>query len=268
MIHARVDVELRDHERAHRAGRAMATWTWCLLYTRAKELDGFVPAVALRAAWVGEEQALLDMAVLVETGLAVECNAVSNNGHGWTLTNYAPRNETKADIDARRAATAHRVRRHRGSKTPAVSSDVTLLPTRLKRDTSDALLTRTEPEPDHSSIETEKVSELKGDLAYRAAYERGLEESGFVTAIPWGLAAQGSLNQSLLKFAKYDEGPTAGKSIRGAKLLEWIATRAREFGTFLLSKASEAQYYSNGEPKGFLRWLGEEERKERREAAQ
>ena len=261
MIHARVDVELRDHERAHRAGPAMGTWLWCLLYTRAKELDGFVPRVALRAAWVGEERALEDMATLVSVDLAVECNAVGNKGDGWTLTNYAPRNETKAEIDARRAATARRVKKHRAPRMPEVLGDVTLLPTRLKRDSEDALPTRTEPEPDHGA-------ETSRELAYRAAYERGLEESGFVAAVPWSTFVQGSLNTAIMKFARYDHGPQTGKAIRGSRLLEWVSVRSREFGAFLLGKGEGAVYYSQGEPKGFLRWLAEEERRDRREAAQ
>lgn len=97
MIYARRNVDMRDDPRCFRAGRAMATHEWCTLWSRAKELDGVVEAAALRAAWVGERQALLDMAKLVEVGLAVVCP------EGWRLVDYAGENETREDIAARRA---------------------------------------------------------------------------------------------------------------------------------------------------------------------
>lgn len=102
MIFARVDVELRDHEKAHAAGAAMATWTWGMLWTRAKEKDGLVFADALRGAWVGEKIARKDMRKLVEVGLA---RVVSE---GWELLGYAAKNELKVQIDARRRAEAER----------------------------------------------------------------------------------------------------------------------------------------------------------------
>lgn len=102
MIHARVDVELRDHEKAHAAGAAMATWTWALLWSRAKERDGFVARDSLRGAWVGERQAVKDFGKLVAVGL------VSVVEGGWLLANYAPKNELKVEIDARRKAEADR----------------------------------------------------------------------------------------------------------------------------------------------------------------
>jgi hypothetical protein len=95
-IFAKVDVELRDDERAVAAAEAMATWTWCLLWTRAKERDGFVHRTALRNAWVGEKLAQRHMGTLVEVGLAV---AVQD---GWELTGYAEINDTKQDITDRR----------------------------------------------------------------------------------------------------------------------------------------------------------------------
>lgn len=111
MIFAKVDVELRDHVKAARAGSAMGTWLWALLWTRAKELDGFVAAEALRGSWVGIDRARKDLQKLVEVGLA----EVSDGG--WTLLGYAERNETREDIRKRRESAIERKARSRGRNT-------------------------------------------------------------------------------------------------------------------------------------------------------
>ena len=92
MIFAKVDVELRDHDKGHRAGAAMATWLWALLWTRAKEEDGFVARASLRGSWRGERQAVADMRKLVEVGLAVESVKTSDGlreDFAWTSRDFA-----------------------------------------------------------------------------------------------------------------------------------------------------------------------------------
>lgn len=139
MIFAKVDVELRDHERAHQAGQAMGTWTWALLWTRAKERDGFVAVESLRGAWAGEKQATKDMAKLVDVGLA---EVVSG---GWTLHGYSDKNETRADIDKRREEGRERKARHiaRRAGNASESRVGNVLPIRSER-----VLHVTEPEPE------------------------------------------------------------------------------------------------------------------------
>lgn len=110
MIYAKVDVKLRDHERAHRAGAAMATWTWALLYVREQETDGFIPDVALRGAWVGERDALKHAATLCLVGLWEKTDG------GWRITKYDSKNDTKASIDARRAEARDRMGRVRANR--------------------------------------------------------------------------------------------------------------------------------------------------------
>jgi DNA-binding CsgD family transcriptional regulator len=107
MIYAKVDVKLRDHERAHRAGAAMATWTWALLYAREQESDGFVPDVALRGAWTGEKQAKRDAEKLVEVGLWEHAD------RGYRICRYEAKNDTKESIAARRKETRDRVAAYR-----------------------------------------------------------------------------------------------------------------------------------------------------------
>jgi hypothetical protein len=107
MIYAKVDVKLRDHKLAHRAGAAMATWMWALLYVREHETDGHIPDEMIRLAWVGEVAARKHAARLVEVGLwAVEPD-------GWTICRYSDKNDTRETIDARRKETRERVAKHR-----------------------------------------------------------------------------------------------------------------------------------------------------------
>jgi len=96
VIFARVDVELRDHPRARRAGVAMTTWTYALLYSRRHELDGFVPDDALRGGWVPEPVGREHASVLVDVGLWGLVDG------GWEIINYANKNETRAAIETRR----------------------------------------------------------------------------------------------------------------------------------------------------------------------
>lgn len=142
-IFAKIDVELRDHEKAQQAGEAMATWTWCMLWTRAKERDGFVSKEAIRGSWVGEKVATKHLATLVSVGLA---EAVAG---GWELLGYAAKNETKADIDERRYE-----QRSRKAKFDAKKRDGNALPvgevTRYSR-VHNATETETE-----TKLETEK----------------------------------------------------------------------------------------------------------------
>lgn len=147
MIFAKLDVELRDHEKAQRAGTAMGTWTWALLWTRAKERDGFVAAEALRGAWAGEKQAAKDMAALVSCGLASVAEG------GWMLFGYAEKNETRDQIDQRRAEGRERKQRHvakvrgRGNASDAATGNA--LPTRSgTRDERVNHTTEPEPEPE------------------------------------------------------------------------------------------------------------------------
>jgi hypothetical protein len=110
VIHAKVDVGLRDHVRAHRAGAAMSTWLWGLLYARGQETDGLVPDVALRGAWVGEKEARRHAVRLVEVGLWEDTNG------GWRICRYEAKNETKEQIAERRRETRERVSNHRRNR--------------------------------------------------------------------------------------------------------------------------------------------------------
>jgi hypothetical protein len=112
MIYAKVDVKLRDHTRAHRAGAAMATWTWALLYSREQETDGYIQDDMIRLAWVGESEARKHAKKLVEVGLW-ERDETGPDGGGWRICRYADKNETASSIASRRLEASERMRRVR-----------------------------------------------------------------------------------------------------------------------------------------------------------
>ena len=110
MIFAKVDVDLRDHPKAQRAGVAMATWLWGLLYARGHQTNGEIPGYALRGSWSGEKQATKDADALVAAGLWAP------SSDGFRILNYSAKNETSEDIAKRRADTRTRVEKHRDQK--------------------------------------------------------------------------------------------------------------------------------------------------------
>lgn len=146
MIFAKIDVELRDHEKAHAAGTAMGTWTWALLWSRAKLRDGFVASEALRGAWAGEKQARADLARLVTVGLAEVAPG------GWMLLGYAEKNETRVDVERRqeegRARKARYDAKRNASRARVTDAEVT----RYERGTN-TTEPEPEPEPDLRSVD-------------------------------------------------------------------------------------------------------------------
>lgn len=102
MIFAKVDVTLPRHHRflrvpANLRAASMGVWMAALCYSRGQELDGFCPWEELGSF---TSKQVLDW--LVKVGLF---SLEDRDGeHGVIVLKYADHNETKAQIDARRAA--------------------------------------------------------------------------------------------------------------------------------------------------------------------
>lgn len=108
MIYARVDVNFGDHPKALEAGPvARDLWTWGLLYCRKHELDGVLPVSAVvSSTWGAGGNANRKVADrLVSVGLWKACEG------GWRILHYAEKNETRREIDERRAASRERQQR-------------------------------------------------------------------------------------------------------------------------------------------------------------
>jgi len=127
MIFAKVDVCVYTHTKFIRAGvAAVGYWTGALAYSRDHELDGFLPKEAVGIIFgLGEKEGRKLADQLVAVGL------FEREGEDYRICNYAEKNETKEQIDARRASTRTRVKRHRsgvaGQVTHAITTPVTTL---------------------------------------------------------------------------------------------------------------------------------------------
>ena len=183
MIFAKVDVELRDHERAARAGSAMGTWLWCLLWSRAKLRDGFVSHESIRGAFVGDSQARRDMGRLVSVGLASVCDG------GWMIVGYEAKNETRADVERRQED--QRVRKARSRETwerkRAEMSRATVGDVTRDQHVTPATVTGTrEPEP-----EPEPEPDLRERAHARARSKENakIHPSGDLSLAPWAAAS-------------------------------------------------------------------------------
>lgn len=152
VIYAKVDVKLRDHERAMRAGVAMGTWLWALLYVVEQETDGAIPSVALRLAWAGEKDARKHAAVLVRVGLWEPTD------DGWRICRFADKNATRDEVAKRRREVLDRVTKHRRNALHVVSvteGTATAVPGSGSGSGSGSALGSSpgrDPEPDRSSM--------------------------------------------------------------------------------------------------------------------
>ena len=115
MIYAKLDVCFHRHKRFRRAGPAAAgLWAAALTYLREEEsLDGFIEDDEVACLLgVGEALGLELASKLVEVELFLRVKG------GYVLLRYAEKNETKSDIEERRASTKQRVSAHR-SRAPS-----------------------------------------------------------------------------------------------------------------------------------------------------
>lgn len=123
MIHARLDVCIPTHPKFVRAGpAAVGYWAAALAYTRDHLLDGAIPGDVIGAILgLGEKEARKLCERLVTVGLFAR-----DDSDGYVLLKYSPKNETRADVEARREETRKRVTNYRSNAARnAVTSSVT-----------------------------------------------------------------------------------------------------------------------------------------------
>ncbi len=127
-LHARIGLQLVHHQAPALAGEAaMGVWTFCTIYSRLNELDGFVPQSVAERCWSGNVKAnrahLLKLCS-VAVGLA---SAASHPtlGPGFLMLKYAEFNETKAEIQERRSGNRSRQEKYRESLSRVTNALVT-----------------------------------------------------------------------------------------------------------------------------------------------
>lgn len=120
MIFAKLDVCMVSHPKFIAAGpAAVGYWAAAIAYVREQELDGKLPDEAIGVMLcVGTAKGRKLAESLVKAGL------FERTGDGYLICNYSSKNETKAQIEARRTATRERVQRFRcNGVTHSVTAD-------------------------------------------------------------------------------------------------------------------------------------------------
>ena len=239
MIYAKIEVILPRHHRMQAIDRASALGVYVAMicHSREFELDGFVPAAALRGF---PSHSKKDVDELLRVGL-IESAEVAE-AKGYRIVKYAEKNETKEEIAARRAATNARVAKHRNGVTPPVSNGVSngigneFVPGSGSVFDSDL--------PEEGSGETNSVQ------AYQRAYESGIRE-GLGNGSGYGMPEnqRGALHQAILAHSE---------KRKGEKLLAWISAAAADFAEDIKRRPDEQKFYSSFGPRGFLKWLNDQ----------
>lgn len=249
MIHAKLDLDLLCHPRAHRAGEAMATWSWGLIYTRSGHYDGVIHADMLRTSWVGEEKARLHADRLVEVGLWIR-----RDDGDYEMWRYADKNETRVEIEKR-------LKKDRDRKKTGFRSDSKRKAVGIPGSGSGSVLCILEGGAGGNQPEVPEAPATgvrPSEQAYQRAYETGIREgmsNGAGYAMPEN--QRGALHQGI---QAHSEGR------RGDRLLTWIQAAAADFAEDMRKRPDEQKYYSAMGPRGWLRWLNEEAAKEHAKA--
>lgn len=242
MLHAKVDLILTTHPKAHAAGEAMGLWTWALLYSRQQELDGFVPRWSLRLAWCGEARALEHADKLVLVGLF----AFDADRDGWVVLNYAAKNETRDEIAERRQLDRTR-KRPAGIRTESKRTPEGFPPQGIPDSDSDS------GSGSQEGVQGEESP--KSGARYAEAYATGISRGkGTPYAWPGTKYAEWDLGKVIKTFAK----DSAKRPYRGEQLLRWIDHTAGEFASDVVAKGT-AKFYSAFDPRGCLKWLNEDQ---------
>lgn len=257
MIYAKVDVDLRDHLKAHKAGSAMATWLWGLLYARGQQTDGHVPDLALRLSWAGEKESRRHAVLLVEAGLW------ENTDGGWRILKYAEKNSTKNEVDENKARARERMQRVRANRTRTNGEpppkNFAEVPGSGSGSGSDLGSREGEPEREPEAEATTEVKPAK--FRYREAYARGIAKG---KGSPWAWPpspqdawADKDLGSAIVTFAHSE---STGKGLRGDDLIGWIEAAAQDFVEHVKRANDDPKFWSAFAPKGLLKFLNQEVR--------
>ncbi len=269
MIYVRADVILATHPRAMRAEDespgSMSLYFWALLHVRSHDGDGSVSKLALRRWWGDPSHADQHAKALVASGL------FDDVGESITICKYAEKNETKQQIDNRRALTRQRVTRYRSVSNANVADDVTRECNATVPDSGSGSVFLPEGglgETDQPASEAEPTKAQKlaaWEAKHRDAYVRGIAD-GKRGPFVWsgGLYDQGALNEAIRAFGRLDD---TGDVRSAERLLRWTHAAAKDFAEDMVRRPTEAKYYFSFSPKGFKKWLNEEETNKIKETA-
>lgn len=262
MIYARVDVRMPTHRRFVKAGpAAVGYWAAALCYSRGEELDGHLPAEAVGLILaLGDRDArkLADRLCLASVDLFK-----SDGAGGYWILKYDEFNETKAQIEQRRAQTRKRVGKHRSN---AASNAVTNIVTNASgngnvpgsgsvsseissseiRDPTCQVAVEAQPLPPTGRLPDGVVAFERP--FWVAAYERAVIEARGDPGWVMPQKQVGALRAVIESRAGAEERKDLGA---------WIDREVREFVRSVLCLGVPFGIYSAFAPDGLQRWYNE-----------
>ncbi len=249
MIYAKFDVDILDHAKLLDAGAVgRDLWSWGVLYCQKHQTDGALPMAAVLATpWgAGGKGNVRVAAKLVSVGLW------ERTDKGWAVCRYAKKNQTRSEIDQKKAEARDRmasVRANRKRTQERTSSEQTENNSSVYREVVPGVGVGVNDLPDPGGGPGE------GSTArYAEAYAAGIAKGKSAPyAWPGTKYAQWDLGKIIQTFAK----DPSGKPYRGDQLLEWIRHTAGEFAIDVIAE-KKAQFYSSFAPSGCLKWLNED----------
>lgn len=248
-----------NHPRFANAGaHARDLYDWGLLHCGLLETDGEIAMVSvLDSSWGYGGKANVKAATrLVEVGLWERTDL------GYRVLKWSEQgNMTKADLQAKRAHDREKKRKQRlGPKSE-------VCPPGVPRPLSEGIGTCTstslsdldlgEGESAREGDQPTENSEVRPSmLRYSEAYCRGVAAGkGAPYAWPGHKYAEWDLGKAIATFAKRR---STGEALRGEKLIAWIEAAADDFASWVVKSGDAPKFWSNFDPKGFVRFLNQE----------
>lgn len=262
-LYARFGLQLEHHQGALNAGEAaMGLYAYCVIFSRLNELDGFVPTKAAERGWSGDFVANRERLELLCSDAVGYMAKVDG---GYRILKYEEFNQTKADIEEDRKSARDRMRSVRANSRRTSAEHVSNKQRTCRERSVNVPNSNSISDPERDmDPEREAVTALPDwvqarDVEYMTAYVRGIESGKAGTYVfPMDSAALYELRRALTAFAKKR---ATGQPIKGNELLSWIEAAAHDFASSITS-SGKAQFYSSYGPRGFVKWLNEEETKQ------
>ncbi len=215
-LHARVGLQLVHHQSASTAGEAaMGLYTFCILYSRLNELDGFIPLKVAERGWSGDVKAnRAHLKTLAIPSVALLISMIHPLlGEGFLVIKYEDFNETKAEISKRREAARSKKQGQRKGVSPG---------TGIGTDPP-----RPSVVPDSDSVSDSEISDLgsratSDDGVFGQTIEEWRQGISAVTGTPAPRLSPGEV-RDLANVRLHAKG------LRGAELLAWVRAVASDF---------------------------------------
>lgn len=259
MIFAKLDVTLRDHAKLLKAIKrvgwgALGVYAWAMMYLRASETeDGILADDVVDLSMPNQKDTKKIIDALVDVGLLVRREGGGGpGGGGYYLDKYETKNETKAVINERRAATLARVTRYRDGRNAVTGASVTP----LHPPTQNAFV----PGSDSLSDSVlDKQEGMQGEAPPAAKPKQpgalGMEIETFRLGVVDGSGSPcASFNRFALEDITRGIAAHAPKCDTAEQLLAWLRGSAAEFARAYLAIIG-TNFHPGNHPSKWVAWL-------------